>query len=204
MTEHFIIIISSPSGTGKSTLTKMLLEKYGDIKLSVSATTRQPRDGEKHGTHYHFITQSEFDEKVANEEFYEYAGVYEKSYGTLKSEVEKNWSNGNDVLLDIDWQGNLLVQKQLTDKTKLLTIFILPPSIKELRRRLEGRGTDKPEVIEKRMNDAKNTITHYNEYDYVLVNDDLNKCFQKICDLIDGKRNENDSLKKNVEKLLKE
>jgi guanylate kinase len=204
MTEHFIIILSSPSGTGKSTLTKMLLEKYNDIKLSISATTRHPREGEKHGVHYHFIAQEDFDKKVINNEFFEYAGVYGKSYGTLKNEVEKNWQKSNDVLLDIDWQGNLLVQKQLVNKSKLLTIFILPPSIKELRKRLEGRNTDSQEIIDKRMADAKNTITHYNEYDYVIINDNLEHCFQKICALIEHKRKINRENKEIVDKILSE
>ncbi|MDR3290446.1 MAG: guanylate kinase [Rickettsiales bacterium] len=202
--EHFVIVLSSPSGTGKSTLTKKLLEKYNNIKLSTSATTRSPREGEKHGFHYHFITQEEFDKKVTNNEFLEYAGVYGKSYGTLKSEVENRWINNEDVLLDIDWQGNLLVSKQLTNKAQVIRIFVLPPSIKELRQRLEGRGTDSQEIIDKRMADAKNTITHYNEYDYIIVNDNLDKCFEKLCILIEAKRVANTTVKPVIDNLLGE
>ena len=161
--EHFIIILSSPSGTGKSTLARMSLDKYNNIKLSTSATTRKPREGEVDGFHYYFLTQEEFDKKVANNEFLEYAGVYEKSYGTLKSQVENKFAEGNDVLLDIDWQGNLSVSKQIQDNSKLLRIFLLPPSVRELENRLSARATDTKDIIEKRMSDAKNTITHYKE-----------------------------------------
>ena len=205
--EHFLIILSSPSGTGKSTLAKMLLDKYNNIKLSTSATTRKPREGEIDGFHYYFLTQDEFDKKVANNEFLEYAGVYEKSYGTLKSQVEDKFAKGNDVLLDIDWQGNRLVSEQIKDKAKIIRIFLLPPSVKELENRLTGRGTDSAEVIEKRMADAKNTISHYNEYDYVIINDSLELAFEELCGLIDAKRLANvkkDKLEEFVGKLIKE
>lgn len=205
--EHFIIVLSSPSGAGKSTLTKMLMDKYSNIKLSTSATTRKPREGEIDGFHYYFLTQDEFDKKVANNEFLEYAGVYEKSYGTLKSQVEDKFAEGNDVLLDIDWQGNLLVSKQVKDSAKIIRIFILPPSVAELRSRLTGRGTDSDEVIEKRMSDAKNTISHYNEYDYVIINDNLDIAFEELCSLIDAKRLANvkkPELEKFVNSLIEE
>lgn len=205
--EHFIIILSSPSGTGKSTLAKMLLDKYNNIKLSTSATTRKPREGEIDGFHYYFLTQDEFDKKVANNEFLEYAGVYEKSYGTLKSQVEDKFAAGNDVLLDIDWQGNRLVSEQIKDKSKIIRIFLLPPSVKELENRLNGRGTDSAEVIAKRMADARNTISHYNEYDYVIINDSLELAFEELCGLIDAKRLANvkkDKLEEFVGQLIKE
>ena len=205
--EHFLIILSSPSGTGKSTLAKMLLDKYNNIKLSTSATTRKPREGEIDGFHYYFLTQDEFNKKVANNEFLEYAGVYEKSYGTLKSQVEDKFAKGNDVLLDIDWQGNRLVSEQIKDKAKIIRIFLLPPSVKELENRLTGRGTDSAEVIGKRMADAKNTISHYNEYDYVIINDSLELAFEELCGLIDAKRLANvkkDKLEEFVGKLIKE
>lgn len=189
--EHFLIILSSPSGTGKSTLAKMLLDKYNNIKLSTSATTRKPREGEVDGFHYYFMTQEEFDKKVANGEFLEYAGVYGKSYGTLKSQIEDKFNQGNDVLLDIDWQGNLKVSKQITDSKKILKIFLLPPSVRELEHRLTSRATDSKEVIEKRMADARNTISHYNEYDYVIINDNLEIAFEEMCALIEAKRFQN-------------
>lgn len=205
--EHFLIVLSSPSGAGKSTLTKMLLEKYSNIKLSTSVTTRPPRVGEVDGFHYYFMGQAEFDEKVKNNEFLEYAGVYDKSYGTLKSQVEDNFAEGNDVLLDIDWQGNLLVSKHITDSRKILRIFVLPPSIEVLHERLSNRGTDSEEVIAKRMADAKNTIGHYNEYDYVIINDDLNIAFEELCSIIEAKRILNvnkDELGDFINKLIKE
>lgn len=205
--EHFIIILSSPSGTGKSTLAKMLLDKYNNIKLSTSATTRKPREGEIDGFHYYFLTQDEFDKKVANNEFLEHAGVYEKSYGTLKSQVNDKFAAGNDVLLDIDWQGNLLVSEQVKDKSKIIRIFLLPPSVKELESRLTGRGTDSAEVIAKRMADARNTISHYSEYDYVIINDSLELAFEELSGLIDAKRLANvkkDKLEEFVGQLIKE
>lgn len=205
--EHFLIVLSSPSGTGKSTLAKMLLERYSNIKLSTSATTRSPREGEIDGFHYYFLSQEEFDKKVKNNEFLEYAGVYGKSYGTLKSQIEEKFNSGNDVLLDIDWQGNLEVSKQITDKKKIIRIFLLPPSISELQNRLSGRGTDSEEVIAKRMADAKNTITHYTEYDYTIINDSVELAFEELSALIDAKRIKNvkqEELNKFVGSLIEE
>lgn len=186
--EHFIILFSSPSGAGKSTLTSMLLNKYNNVKLSISATTRKPRTGEVDGVHYYFLTQEDFDKKVKNNEFLEYAGVYEKCYGTLKSQIEDKFAQGNDVILDVDWQGNRLVSEQITDNKKVVKIFILPPSVEELEHRLKGRGTESDESIHKRMNDVKNTISHYNEYDFVVINDNLDIAFKEICAIIDSKR----------------
>ena len=205
--EHFLIVLSSPSGTGKSTLAKMLIEKYNNIKLSVSATTRPPREGELDGFHYYFMSQEEFDKKVANDEFLEYAGVYGKSYGTLKSQIEDKFNKGNDVLLDIDWQGNLEVSKQITNPNKIIRIFLLPPSVKELENRLTNRATDSAEVIEKRMADARNTISHYNEYDHVIINDNLEIAFEELCGLIEAKRLQNvkkTELEKFVKSLMEE
>ncbi|HSQ97498.1 MAG TPA: guanylate kinase [Rickettsiales bacterium] len=201
--EHFLIILSSPSGTGKTTLAKMLLDKYNNIKLSTSATTRKPRNGEIDGFHYYFLNQEDFDKKIKNNEFLEYAGVYGSSYGTLKSQIEDKFDEGNDVLLDIDWQGNLSVSKEIKDKSKIVRIFLLPPSVSELENRLNSRGTDSKEVIEKRMADARNTMSHYKEYDYVVVNDSLEVAFEELCGIIDSKRLEN--VKKNeLEKFVKE
>ena len=205
--EHFLIVLSSPSGTGKSTLVKMLLDKYNNIKLSTSATTRKARQGEVDGFHYYFLSQEEFDKRVKNDEFLEYAGVYGKSYGTLKSQVEDKFNEGNDVLLDIDWQGNLTVSKKIQDKSKILRIFLLPPSVRELENRLTSRATDSKEIIEKRMADARNTMSHYKEYDYVIINDSLEVAFDELCGLIDAKRLENvkqNELEKFVKELMEE
>jgi len=205
--EHFIIILSSPSGTGKSTLARMLLDKYDNIKLSISATTRKPREGETNGFDYYFLTQEEFDKKVKDNEFLEYAGIYERSYGTMKSQIENKFAEGNDVLLDIDWQGNLSISKQIKNQSKLLRIFLLPPSVRELENRLTLRATDSKEVIERRMADAKNTINHYKEYDFVIINDSLEVAFDELCSLIDAKRFQNvkqNELDKFVKDLLEE
>jgi len=188
--KNFIILFSAPSGAGKSTLVKMLLEKYNNVKLSVSATTRAKRDGEIDGVHYHFLTKEQYKVKVRNNEFFEYAEVFSNHYGTLKQPVEDMLNKGIDVIFDIDWQGARQASKQL-DETKLLKIFILPPSIEELSNRLHGRGQDSEEVIKKRMDKAKNEISHYNEFDYVVINDDLNKAFIEICAIIDAKRIKN-------------
>ena len=204
--EHFIIVISAPSGTGKSTLIKKLLEKYNNIKLSVSCTTRQPREGEVNGVDYYFISQEDFDNKIKNNEFLEYAGVYEKSYGTLKSEIE-NKNKENEVILDIDCVGKDLVLNQIKDKTKIITIFICPPSIKEVKNRLINRGTDSLEKIEKRMKNIKEIISHYNEYDYFIINDNLEEAFNELCSIIEYKRIQNKDKNKIdnfVKKLLLE
>ena len=187
---HFIIIISGPSGVGKSTITKMILNKYTNIKLSISATTRNPRDGEIEGVSYYFISHDDFDLKVKNEEFFEYARHYGNSYGTLKSEIDKDIKN-NDILLDIDWKGKNQVLEKIKDKSEILTIFILPPSIEELEKRLRDRKTDSEEKIKMRLDDVKNTINHAKEYEYTVINDDINKVFNEICSIIDNKRLEN-------------
>lgn len=189
--EHFLIVLSSPSGTGKTTLAEMLLNKYNNIKLSTSATTRQPREGETEGFHYYFLSRKEFEEKIKNNEFLEHADVYGNMYGTLKSQIEDKFNEGNDVLLDIDWQGNLLISKQIKDKSKIVRIFLLPPSVRELENRINSRGTDSKEVIEKRMADARNTMSHYKEYDYVVINDSLEAAFEELCGIIDSKRLQN-------------
>jgi guanylate kinase len=200
--EHFLIILSSPSGAGKSTLARMLLERYNNLKLSTSATTRKPRDGEVNGIHYYFLSQEEFDRKIKNEDFLEYATIYEKSYGTLKSQVYDKFNQGNDVLLTVDWQGNLAVMNQIKDNTKLLRIFLLPPSINELENRLNSRGADSKEIIAERMADARKTIAHYNDYDYIVINDSLEIAFEELCSLIDAKRFQNVK-KKELEKFIK-
>ena len=185
--EHFLIILSAPSGAGKSILSKMILEKYNDIKLSVSATTRQPKGEEVDGVDYYFMSQEDFDKKVNNREFLEYAGVYGNFYGTLKEEIDNKIKN-NDVLLNIDWRGKYTITEQITDKNKIVSIFISPNEIKDLENRLRERNIDSEEVIKLSLADAKNTISHYREYDYVVVNDDFDKAFNDICAIIDHKR----------------
>lgn len=187
---NFIIILSSPSGAGKSTITKKLLETDENIKLSVSATTREPRDGEEDGKHYYFLSKDTFKEEIEKDNFVEYAEVFGNYYGTLKREVESKFADNKDIILDIDWQGARQVSDQL-DVKRLLRIFILPPSIKELENRLRSRGTDSEETIKKRMDKARDEISHFNEYDYIVVNDNIEKAFEQVKSIIYAKRLQN-------------
>ena len=187
---NFIIILSSPSGAGKSTITKKLLETDENIKLSVSATTREPRDGEEDGKHYYFLSKDTFKEEIEKDNFVEYAEVFGNYYGTLKREVESKFADNKDIILDIDWQGARQVSDQL-DVKRLLRIFILPPSIKELENRLRSRGTDSEEVITKRMEKARDEISHFNEYDYIVVNDNIEEAFEQVKSIIYTKRLQN-------------
>ena len=167
-----LIILSSPSGAGKSTLSRGLLAWDPDISFSVSATTRAPREGEVDGQHYHFMSKAAFQEDVARGDMLEHAEVFGNFYGSPKGPVTEAISEGRDVLFDIDWQGAQQIQNSALSQ-HVLSIFILPPSISELRRRLIERGQDSAEVIAGRMQKSWDEISHWAEYDYVLVNDDL-------------------------------
>ena len=188
--DNFTIVISSPSGSGKSTMIQKLLEWDENIVVSVSATTREPREGEVDGVHYHFISKENFEEEIEKNNFVEYAKVFDNYYGTLKREIDSKFKDGKDIILDIDWQGARNVSDQM-DVKRLVRIFILPPSIVELENRLRARGTDSEEVIEKRMVKAKNEISHFNEYDFIVVNDDVDKAFEEIKSIIITKRKQN-------------
>ncbi len=196
--QPFLIIISSPSGAGKSTLCRMILQNDQLIRLSVSATTRAQRPQEVHGQHYFFVDQNEFD-KI---EFLEHATVFNNKYGTPKKMVDEELKNGNCVLFDIDWQGARQVKEKF-DKDSVVSIFILPPSMQELERRLRARAQDKEEVVQNRMKEARAEISHYEEYDFILVNDDLNNTYQKIRAIIEAKRVARQS-KVDLEKLIKQ
>ncbi|MES2961127.1 MAG: guanylate kinase [Pseudomonadota bacterium] len=201
----FLIIISSPSGAGKSTLCRMIIQNDQLIRLSVSATTRKQRPQEVHGQHYYFVDADEFSKIKNNNEFLEYAEVFDYSYGTPKKMVESELKNGNCVLFDIDWQGARQVREKF-DKNFVVSIFILPPSIQELERRLRSRAQDPEEVVQSRMKKARDEISHYDEYDYILVNDDLNNTYKKICSIIEAKRvamQSKDDIAKLVEEQLK-
>ncbi len=167
-----LIILSSPSGAGKSTLSRKLLQWDPSLAFSVSATTRAPREGEVDGTDYHFLSEKQFQSDVTNGEMLEHAHVFGHFYGSPKGPVQNAIEAGRDVLFDIDWQGAQQIQNSSLGQ-HTLSIFILPPSIKELHRRLISRGQDSDEVIAKRMRKSWDEISHWAEYDYVLINDDL-------------------------------
>ena len=181
-----MFIMSSPSGAGKTTISRMLLEADTAIRLSVSATTRPMRPGEVDGKDYHFVTHAEFDRMVENEEFLEWAHVFGNSYGTPKAQVKAGLREGQDYLFDIDWQGTQQLYQKL--ERDVVRVFLLPPSIDELRRRLTGRGTDSADVIAARMERARAEISHWDGYDYVIVNDDIDQCFAKVREILDAER----------------
>lgn len=185
--QPFLIILSSPSGAGKSTLCSMIVKDDPLIKLSISATTRAKREKEIHGQDYHFVTQDEFEDMKSNDDFLEHAKVFDNYYGTPKSLVDQSLKNGHCVIFDIDWQGARKI-KEKYNEAEVVSIFILPPSLQELERRLKARAQDPEEIMQKRMNEAKSEISHYGEYDFVLINDDLNNTYQKIKAIIETKR----------------
>jgi guanylate kinase len=180
-----LFVLSSPSGAGKSTIARMLLKKDDGIAMSVSATTRPIRPGEKDGRDYHFVDDAGFDALVAGGHFLEWAHVFGHRYGTLKSEVLKTIEGGRDVLLDIDWQGTQQLKQVDPD---IVRVFILPPSTEELERRLRARGTDSEDVIRRRMERAASEISHWAEYDYVLINNDAEKCRELVHNILKAER----------------
>lgn len=181
-----MFILSSPSGAGKTTLSRMLLAADSEIKLSVSATTRPPRPGEIDGVHYHFVSDARFDAMVDEDDFYEWAHVFGYRYGTPKGIIRAALKEGQDFLFDIDWQGTQQLYQK--DQQDVVRVFILPPSIDELHRRLQGRATDSAEVINARMERARAEISHWDGYDYVIINDDVNVCFAKVRAILEAER----------------
>ena len=181
-----LFILSSPSGAGKTTLSRMLIDADPEIALSVSATTRPPRPGEQDGVHYHFVSDAEFDRMVAEDDFYEWAHVFNHRYGTPKGAIRAGLKTGQDYLFDIDWQGTQQLYQK--DQQDVVSVFILPPSLPELRRRLESRAQDSAAVIDGRMERARAEISHWAEYDYVVVNDDVTECFARVHEILDAER----------------
>lgn len=181
-----MFILSSPSGAGKTTISKMLLERDGEIALSVSVTTRPKRPGEVDGKDYIFVDQARFDAMVEDDHFLEWAHVFGHSYGTPKAQVKAGLRDGRDFLFDIDWQGTQQLYQKL--EVDVVRVFLLPPSIEELRRRLTGRGTDPADVIQARMDRARAEISHWDGYDYVVVNDDVEACFAKVSTILHAER----------------
>ncbi|MBM3502757.1 MAG: guanylate kinase [Alphaproteobacteria bacterium] len=181
----FILVLSSPSGAGKTTLSRALLEANGDFVMSVSATTRPPRATEVDGRDYFFVDDARFDEMVRRGEFLEWAKVFAHRYGTPAAPVHEALANGRCVLFDIDWQGT----QQLTQhRDDMVTVFILPPTMADLTDRLRLRAQDTPEVVATRMAKAGAEITHWSEYDYVLVNSDLAACLRQLQTIVEAER----------------
>jgi len=185
MSKGLLIVISGPSGAGKGTICKELLSKNEDIFISVSATTRNPREGEKDGVNYFFISKDKFERMIGNEEFLEYAEVFDNYYGTPKSFVYEMLESGKNVLLEIDIQGALSVKKMYPDG---VFIFILPPSMKELKDRIINRGTENENAIEKRFNTAFEEIKFVNEYDYAVVNDIISESVSTVESIINSEK----------------
>jgi guanylate kinase len=181
-----LIVLSSPSGAGKSTISRMLLEADPHITMSVSATTRPARPGEVDGVDYHFVDEAEFNRLIDADEFAEWAYVFDHLYGSPKEPIKEALKDGRDTLFDIDWQGTQ--QLEYAFRTDLVLIFILPPSMKELERRLHERGTDSDEIIAGRMRRAASEIGHWAEYDYVLINEDMDKCLADVRAIIAAER----------------
>ena len=182
-----LIILSSPSGAGKSTLARRLMAWDEGLKFSVSATTREPRPGEEHGREYYFMSEEEFKQQVTEGEMLEHAHVFGNFYGSPAGPVRSTIDSGQDVLFDVDWQGEIQIRNSDLGK-HALSIFILPPSIRELRRRLETRAQDSEDVIAKRMLKSWDEISHWGYYDYVLINDDLDETEAKLKTIVEAER----------------
>jgi guanylate kinase len=181
-----MFILSSPSGAGKTTIARRLLTHDPEIRMSVSVTTRPMRPGEVEGKDYHFVSQPTFDQMVEEGHFLEWAHVFNHSYGTPRAQVKAGLKEGHDFLFDIDWQGT----QQLYQKAEraVVRVFLLPPSLEELHRRLNTRGTDSTGVIASRMARAQAEISHWDGYDYVVVNDDIDACFNKVVQILAAER----------------
>tara|TARA_B100001250_G_scaffold168850_1_gene145469 strand:- start:2621 stop:3217 length:597 start_codon:yes stop_codon:yes gene_type:complete len=174
---NIMVILSSPSGAGKTTITKKIQQKYQSFKISVSHTTRKPRSNEVDGVDYFFITNEEFQKLASEGKFYEFAKIFENYYGTLKQGVDELFKK-NDVIFDIDWQGN----KQLSQfkNLKLIKIFLIPPNKSELKKRLVKRSQDSPEEVNRRFKAFDADVQHWKDYDYVLINENLENCYKQI------------------------
>ncbi|MBF0177652.1 MAG: guanylate kinase [Magnetococcales bacterium] len=201
----FMIIVSAPSGAGKTTLLRHLMAHLGGVRFSVSTTTRQPRAGEKEGVDYFFVDRASFEQRRDRGEFLEWAEVFGNFYGTAQDFVAKTLAEGNDLLLDIDWQG----RRQVVERVKrgvvpleVVTIAILPPSRSSLASRLSGRGSDDPSVIEKRMRAAGEEISHWQEYDYLLVNDDLPRAQEDLVAIVRAERLRKPRMAQGIEQIL--
>lgn len=202
MPQGTLYIVSAPSGAGKSSLINALLRKFNlddSLRLSISHTTREPRPNEVNHESYHFVSIPEFEELIARDAFLEYANVFGNYYGTSKEIINEWLSQGKDVFFDIDWQGARNIKAKMPDAIK---IFILPPSLSELQRRLISRGQDSPEVISKRMAAAMSEISHYDEYDYVIINDNFDESLLQLRSIILSTRCKLDRIQENQQQLF--
>ncbi|MBV9575361.1 MAG: guanylate kinase [Gammaproteobacteria bacterium] len=180
-----LYVVAAPSGAGKTTLVKALVDSFPKITVSISHTTRSKRPNEMHGVNYYFIDKSEFQRMISQQDFLEYAAIFDNLYGTSKSWVEQTLTKGLDVILEIDWQGHQQIKKLFPH---VISIFILPPSLEDLRERLTKRNQDHAEVIKKRLADAQETISHANEFDYLIINDDFMKALHDLKIIIEAGR----------------
>lgn len=180
-----LYVFSAPSGAGKTSLVKALLEQTQNIGVSVSHTTRAPRDGEIDGKDYNFVTQEAFKTLIEQNAFLEHAQVFDNFYGTSQVWVEQELLAGRDVILEIDWQGAQQIRQQMPD---MVSVFILPPSREELLKRLTGRGTDSEEIIARRMQDAESEMSHFGEFDYLVINDDFVLALQELRAIVIARR----------------
>lgn len=181
-----LFVLSSPSGAGKTTISRALLARNSDLSVSVSVTTREPRPGEVDGKDYHFVTKDKFDQMVTQNELLEHAKVFRNHYGTPLEPVKQALENSQDIIFDIDWQGTQQLKQKLDDD--IVTVFILPPSKDELERRLRARQQDEEHVIQERMKKAADEISHYSEYTYVIINTDLDQSITKAQAILDAER----------------
>ncbi|MDZ7851535.1 MAG: guanylate kinase [Halomonas sp.] len=185
MAQGTLFIVSAPSGAGKTSLVRELVESLDGIQVSVSHTTRERREGEVNGVNYHFVDVPAFEAMIEHGDFFEYARVFDNYYGTSRHSVEAMLAAGQDVILEIDWQGARQVRQQLPDA---VSVFILPPSREELERRLASRGTDEHAVIARRMRDAVDEMSHHDEYDYLVINDDFTTALRELQSLVIARR----------------
>ena len=196
-----LFVVVAPSGAGKTSLVNALLERDPNIRLSISHTTRKPRAGEEHGKHYHFIERAEFEKMIAERGFLEHADVYGNYYGTSRKWIEGELEGEHDVLLEIDWQGAAQVRKLVP---RMVGIFILPPSLAELRRRLEGRGKDSAETIARRMASAREEISHVLEFEYIIINESFDNAVVDLVSVVRAARLSRERQLGRLEKLKDE
>lgn len=181
-----LLVLSSPSGAGKTTISRKLFDADGKLAMSVSVTTRTPRPGEVDGKHYHFIARAKFDDMVAKGELLEHATVFDHCYGTPRAPVMKTLEAGRDIISDVDWQGTQQLKQNLPDD--VVAIFILPPTVEALKQRLQTRAQDSAEVVQARMAKSSDEMSHWPEYDYVIVNDDLDESVRQVRAILDAER----------------